>query len=295
MLVRLVPAFASVFFAIPACASGHAPGPGGVAPGYPERSRESDGEVGEGVSAPAAAGVEAQAPAPSPAAAPAGVPRAPARRMQLARAEEPRRARPVEPVAGRGRPGESGAATAADAARAPVLIYTAQLTMAIFEVAPALRSAEALARELGGFMARQTNNAIIIRVPVARFHEAITRLEKLGDITNRDISAEDVTQEFFDLEVRIKSARAVRERLEQLLNRASRVDESIAIERELERVVGEIERLEGRLKYLQDRALFSTISLTFAARPKELVAKDTFKLPFPWLEELGLGRLLKLR
>jgi hypothetical protein len=294
MLVRLLPALASLLLALPACASGRADRPGGVAPGYAERSRASDVERAEEVSAPSAAAAEAP-PAPASAPALAGAPRAPARRMQLARAEEPRRARPIEPVAGRGRPAEAVTAAAPEAARAPVLIYTAQLTMAIFEVAPALRSAEALARELGGFMARQTNSAIVIRVPVARFHEAITRLEKLGDITNRDISAEDVTQEFFDLEVRIKSARAVRERLEQLLNRASRVDESIAIERELERVVGEIERLEGRLKFLQDRALFSTISLTFAARPKELVAKDTFNLPFPWLEQLGLGRLLKLR
>ena len=293
MLVRLLPALASLLLVMPACASTHAHRPGGVSPGYAERRQARDVELDQSESSPSAA--TAEAPAPTSAPALAGAPRGPARRMQLARAEEPRRARPVEPATGRGRSGESVATTAPDAARAPVLIYTAQLTMAIFEVDPALRSAEALARELGGFMARQTNNSIIIRVPVARFHEAITRLEKLGDITNRDIAAEDVTQEFFDLEVRIKSARAVRERLEQLLNRASRVDESIAIERELERVVGEIERLEGRLKFLQDRALFSTISLTFAARPKELVAKDTFKLPFPWLEQLGLGRLLKLR
>jgi hypothetical protein len=180
------------------------------------------------------------------------------------------------------------------AQRAPVLIYTAQLTLAIFEVTSGLKAVEQLARELDGFMARQTNSAITIRVPVARFHEAIGRIEKIGDITARDIQAEDVTQEHFDLQVRIKSARAVRERLEQLLARATKVDESIAIERELERVVGEIERLEGRLQYLQDRARFSTISVRFATRPKELIAKDTFRLPFGWLDQLGLGRLLNL-
>ena len=53
--------------------------------------------------------------------------------------------------------------------------------------------------------------------------------------------------------------------------------------------------MEGKLKYLRDQAQYSTISVTFSSRAKELVAKDTFKLPFPWLEQLGLGRLLELR
>jgi hypothetical protein len=248
-------------------------GPGGLA--------EASGAAAETASPPAAeadlAMVEAMpaAPAARPSAA-----RSAGRRMN-ASAVAPAPAGP--------------AGTEAAGPRSPVLIYTAQLTMAIFEVAPGLKAVEEVARELGGFLARQTNQAITIRVPAARFHEALGKLEKIGDVTSREINAQDVTQEYFDLEVRIKSARAVRERLEQLLSRASKVDESIAIERELERVVGEIERLEGRLKFLQDRAQFSTISVTFAPRPKELVAKDTFKLPFPWLDQLGLGRLLDLR
>jgi hypothetical protein len=181
------------------------------------------------------------------------------------------------------------------AERAPMLVYTAGLTMAIFEVVPALKNVEALARELGGYMARQSDEAITIRVPVQRFQEAMDRLEKMGDITQRDVQAEDVGQEFFDLDVRLKSARAVRERLEQLLARANKVDESIAIERELERVVGEIERLEGRMKFLRDRAAFSTISVRFSRQSQEVVAKGSFRLPFPWLDQLGLGRLLDLR
>ena len=68
--------------------------------------------------------------------------------------------------------------------RSPVLIYTANLTMAVFDVQPGLKAVEAAARELGGFLARQTNTAITVRVPAARFHEALGRLEKLGDVTS---------------------------------------------------------------------------------------------------------------
>jgi hypothetical protein len=202
---------------------------------------------------------------------------------------------PTKPTAAGGGPAPEAATSAAQAARrGPVLIYTARLTMAVFDVDPGQRAVADLARELGGFMASQSNDAITIRVPAARFHEAIARLEKIGDLTARAIDAEDVTQAYLDLELRIRSARAVRERLEQLLARATKVTDSIAIERELERVVGEIERLEGRLQYLRDRAQLATITVSFSARGKELVAKDTFRLPFPWLDQLGLGRLLQL-
>jgi hypothetical protein len=205
---------------------------------------------------------------------------------------------PAPPSASASTPSATATAAATRAAtagqRGPVLVYTARLTMAVFDVQPGQREAAAVARDLGGFMARQSNDAITIRVPAARFHDALARLEKLGDITARDIDAEDVTQEYLDLELRIRSARAVRDRLQQLLARATRVADSIAIERELERVVTELERLEGRLEYLRDRVQLATITITFAARSPELVAKDTFRLPFPWLDQLGLGRLLEL-
>ena len=182
----------------------------------------------------------------------------------------------------------------ARAVEGPVLIYTAQLTMAIFEVVPAQGKIEELIQSLGGFLSQKTNDSITVRVPVAHFHEAIAGIEKIGDVTRRDINAEDVSQEFFDLEVRLKSSRAVRERLEHLLARAVKVEDALGIEHELDRVVAEIERLEGRLKFLQQKAQYSTVTVNFAAQPKEMVTKGTFKLPFPWLDDLGLSRLLDL-
>ena len=208
---------------------------------------------------------------------------------KLAQASAPGRA-PITPTA---EPAH-GDSSPSNAVQTPVLIYTAQLTMAIFEVVPAQAKIEELSQSLGGFLAQKTNNAITVRIPVPRFHEAIAGIEKIGDVTHRDISAEDVSQEFFDLEVRLKSSRAVRERLEHLLARALKVEDALGIEHELDRVVAEIERLEGRLKFLQSKAQFSTITVNFAARPREVVTKGTFKLPFPWLDDLGLSRLLDL-
>ncbi|KYF86707.1 hypothetical protein BE17_40415, partial [Sorangium cellulosum] len=185
-------------------------------------------------------------------------------------------------------------AAAATEAPAPLLIYTAQVAMAVFEVGASLGKVEALARELGGFLARRDDRTITIRVPAARFDDALKRLEGLGDMLQRNVVAEDVTEEFLDLGVRIRNARAVRDRLEKLLEKAAKVEESIQLERELARVAGELERLEGRLKFLRDRVAFSTLTISFQPRSTETITPSGPRLPIDWLNELGLSRLLNL-
>jgi hypothetical protein len=202
-------------------------------------------------------------------------------------------AKPVAPLPP-GDPKANAVAGEVAALRAPLLVYTAQITVAVFEVAASLAQVEALGRDLGGFLARRDDNTITIRIPAARFDEAVKRLEAVGDMIHRNVTAEDVTEEFRDLEVRLRSAHAVQERLTQLLAKAAKVEESVLIERELDRVTGEIDRIEGRMKFLRDRATFSTITVTFASKAKEQVGQGPFRLPSPWLQQLGLGRLLQL-
>ncbi len=175
-----------------------------------------------------------------------------------------------------------------------MLIYTAQITMAVFEVNTSLGRVEAIGRELGGFLAKRDDQSITIRVPAAVFQDAVKRIEGVGDMLHRNVVAEDVTEEFRDLEIRLKSARAVQARLTELLAKAVKVEESIAIERELDRVSGEIERIEGRIKFLKDRAAFSTITVRFEAKATEQVGNASVRLPVGWLNEINLPRLLRL-
>jgi hypothetical protein len=295
---------ASAGVLLAACTNTHAYRPAHTAGNLDSAEEaDNDGESVQAVSAPAAAPMSASA---SEAVSESSVSKARTRSFRASDTAggRPATARPPRKLAQAAVPGRVPLATnalepgrgevPAPAVQGPVLIYTAQLTMAIFEVGPAQTKIEALVLSLGGYLAQKSNNALTVRVPVARFHEAIAGIEKIGDVTRRDISAEDVSQEFYDLEVRIKSARAVRERLEHLLARAVKVEDALGIEHELDRVVAEIERLEGRLKFLSAKATYSTITVAFAAQPKEVVTKGNFKLPFPWLDELGLSRLLDL-
>jgi hypothetical protein len=145
---------------------------------------------------------------------------------------------------------------------------------------------------MGGYLAVRQDRQITVRVPRARFDEAIRKIEGVGDVVHRDIQAQDVTDEFMDTEVRLKNARAMRDRLQALLEKAP-VKEALEIEKELGRVTQEIERMEGHLKVLKDKIAFSTITVTFDARAASLHTMP-IRLPFPWLGSLGLPTLLRL-
>lgn len=200
---------------------------------------------------------------------------------------------PMAPPAPNAQSGPGSTQASTETQRPPMLVYTASMNLAVFQVAEASKQVETMAREVGGFLARRDDTQIVIRVPAGKFDDILKRIEKLGDVLHRNLSAEDVTEQYMDMEVRLKNARAVRDRLQQLLEKATKVEESLSIEKELTRVGTEIETLEGKLKYLRDRVSFSTITVSFQAKQSDTV-KPSVRIPVDWLNQLGLGRLLNL-
>lgn len=173
------------------------------------------------------------------------------------------------------------------------LVYTAVFTLAVYQVESGLDRTEAIARELGGYLAMRGDNEITVRVPRAKFREALAQIEKIGDVLHRDVKAIDVTDEFVDTESRLKNARVMRDRLHALLAKAA-VKEAIEIEKELGRVTEQIEVLEGKMKMLSDRIAFSTITVHYAAKgPGD--ARPRFRLPFAWVRSLGVHHLLNFQ
>lgn len=173
-----------------------------------------------------------------------------------------------------------------------MLIYTAHVTMAVYQVEQGLAAVEKIARDNGGYLAQKRDKEITIRVPRGRFDPALAQVDKIGDVIHRDVQAQDVTDEYVDVEIRIKNARAMQARLKVLLEKAS-VKEALEIEKEMRRVTEELELLEGKLKLLKDKIAYSTITVTFEPRGSTIQA-TRIKLPFPWLTQLGLPTLLQL-
>ncbi len=218
----------------------------------------------------------------------------PEMRARYAQATPPARQQPQGTQTGSGTT-HADEATDATSPSGPLLIYTAQVTLAVYEVEQTQdRILESL-HELEGFLAHRTSAELVVRVPAARFERAMALIEEAGDVLDRNIEVQDVSEEFHDLQIRIQNAEAMRDRLEQLLARANDVEGALAIERELQRITDFIERSKGRQRFLADRISFSTITVYFRPLSTEPAnGPDGFVLPFPWLDELGLSNLLRL-
>ena len=125
----------------------------------------------------------------------------------------------------------------------------------------------------GGFISssnissgKHETSTIVLRVPAARFDAAMRQLRApgLGAVRSEQVSGEDVGQQLVDLSARARNLRAQSRALIRLMNQAVTVSDTIKIQNELFDIQGQIEELEGRLRYLHDQADMSTITMLLA-------------------------------
>lgn len=106
---------------------------------------------------------------------------------------------------------------------------------------------------------------IIIRVPFQNFDAAFNEIKKTAtQILNESTNAQDITAEYIDLEARLKNKRAEEQSFVALLNRSGKIEEVLSVTRETARVRGEIEQLEGQLRYLSSQTDMSTITINLS-------------------------------
>jgi hypothetical protein len=155
----------------------------------------------------------------------------------------------------------------------PQVVQTASLRLSVKrgEFDAAMDEAGSIAAGLGGFVVsssasqgsekRLVRGTIVVRVPARSYDEAIASMRALGKVEARSESGEDVSQEYVDLEARIRHLQAVEAQLLELLDRANSVGAALAVQRQLSSIQLDLERARGRLQYLDDRIAFATISL----------------------------------
>ena len=110
----------------------------------------------------------------------------------------------------------------------------------------------------------QIRRSLIVRIPTNNFQPIIEHISNdVKTFDRKSISLKDVTEEFIDLEARLKAKKALENRYLQLLNKARNVKEMLEIEREIANIREEIEAKQGRLNYLKNQVSYSTINLEF--------------------------------
>ena len=151
------------------------------------------------------------------------------------------------------------------------IIYTGNVTVVVKDFAGAKDEIDSLLEAVGGHVSNfqedrtygdQRRGHWVVRVPVSEFHDFVDKIAKLGVAEKQSIDGQDVTEEFVDLEARLKNQRVLEERMLKLLeDRSGEIKDIIAVEEQLARVRGEIERMEGRLRYLTDRTELTTVTI----------------------------------
>jgi len=109
---------------------------------------------------------------------------------------------------------------------------------------------------------------LTIRVPANQLDQNLDLLKSLGRVLNEQMTTEDVTEEYVDLEARIRNLKRTEERLLDHLGKALLIDSTLKIEQELTRVREQLERFEGRVRFLGHRVRYSTIEINIAQKPK---------------------------
>ena len=175
-----------------------------------------------------------------------------------------------------------------------LIIRTGQASIEVDSLESSMAELRRLVQRVGGFVAdasvqsgrTQNRSATLqLKVPAARFDDLTEGLRPLGRLQFVTVNAEDVSEEFVDLTARMANSHRLEERLVELLRtRTGKLQDVLTVERELARVREEIERMEGRLRFLKNSAQLSTLAVTLyeppplvASHPGRSVIGEAFK------------------
>src|SRR5262245_8210567 len=156
------------------------------------------------------------------------------------------------------------------------VIYRASISLHVDSFAKTDEKIAALVKDWGGYISQsgedrsygtQRGGRWTVRVPVDKFFTFLDAVGQLGVTDRRDVQSQDVSEEFVDLEARLKNKQVLDSRLVELVGKGGyEIKDGLALETELSGVREEIERMQGRLRYLNDRVTLTTVEITASER-----------------------------
>lgn len=172
------------------------------------------------------------------------------------------------------------------------VILNASLTLQVKSADQTEQKVRELVERLGGYVVKSETSGdderrsvrLTVKVPSPRFDEALNTLtssQYAGKVLNRNVSGQDVTEEYVDLESRLRALKATESRLLDFLKDAKTVPEALQVNQQLTDLQTQIEQVTGRMKYLDQSTGFSTINL-------ELQPDTVFALASPHGWQPGL-------
>jgi hypothetical protein len=182
----------------------------------------------------------------------------------------------ARPAGGAGAPAQAADQVKPSGAPLPSdqkIIRTGKIDLIVADIAGSLRTVSGLVTASGGYIQQSASREqggtaiaeLILRVPVDQYENVFQRLRDLAVPDRKPIEsseAQDVTEEFADVQARLTNLKATEAQLLRLMARAEKMEDILVVQRELTNVREQIERLQGRLNVIERRAAFSTINVT---------------------------------
>jgi hypothetical protein len=167
------------------------------------------------------------------------------------------------------------------------LIRNASVDLEIPAFDEAAQKITAFASEDGGYVAttsseKQANGKlkgeVVVKVLPANLDTFLGKLRGLGELKNQTLGTEDVTKQYFDTDSRLKNARAMEQRLLDILKKKSEdINDLLQVEKEIGRVREEIEQMQGELKFMDAQVQFATVTITLAEKDMNIPAAFLLK------------------
>ncbi|MDD4562314.1 MAG: DUF4349 domain-containing protein [Syntrophomonadaceae bacterium] len=177
------------------------------------------------------------------------------------------------------------------------IIQNADLTLQVKDVPATVDQISLLSTQLGGYVVNSRQHryedkisaSISVKVPADKLTSMVETISDYGQLSDKTISTDDVTEEYYDAEARLKALEAKETRLLALFDKANTITDIVNIEKELGAVRGDIEVIKGRLKYLTNATSFSTVNVAL-----EQGLSGTLKAPQGTLGKAWQGLITSL-
>lgn len=176
----------------------------------------------------------------------------------------------------------NGAGAAVETGVERKLIRNGELSLEVSDLEKTQAAVENWVKEFGGYISNsnngEKNSNYTVRIPSEKFDAAMEAAGTLGTVKNKNISAQDVSDQFYDLQSRLATKKILRDKLNGYLKQATSMQDILKVESELNSVQSEIESMEGKFKRLSSQIDFSTIKI-YASLPYKSTQGGGFELP----------------
>ena len=152
------------------------------------------------------------------------------------------------------------------------IIRTARIDLEVRDVMATRDALQSIAAENEGYVGSlsleryrgdRLSGTLVMRVPAASFEKALATVAALGTLQSQSVQAEDVTEEYVDLQARRAALANQLVQYQRIMEKAENVSEILEVQEQIERFQVEIDRIDGRLKYLDSRIDYATITVSF--------------------------------